>query len=156
MIFSRVGIEAKQNLGASLNIKSKARDLRKNLTESEKILWSYIRKRQLHGMHFRRQHPYGIYILDFFCFEANLVIEIDGMIHLKHRDYDIERTKYLESSGLKVIRFNNKDIENRIDWVLSKINSLLINLPRPNPLPKRSESIISPVGETGKGVDENI
>ena len=51
-------------------------------------------------MYFRRQHPYGIYILDFFCFEANLVIEVDGLIHLSKHEYDLERTKYLESSGL--------------------------------------------------------
>ncbi|OFY60501.1 MAG: hypothetical protein A2Y71_05450 [Bacteroidetes bacterium RBG_13_42_15] len=125
MVHSRIITEAKQNLGASYNIKSKDRELRKNMTEPEKILWSYIRKRQQHGMYFRRQHPYGIYILDFYCFEANLVIEIDGMIHLNQREYDTERTKYLESSGLRVIRFNNNDIENRIKWVLDKINLYL-------------------------------
>jgi very-short-patch-repair endonuclease len=129
MIYSRLISEAKQNLGANLNLKSKARELRKNMTKPEKILWSHIRRRKQHGMYFRRQHPYGIYILDFYCFEANLVIEIDGLIHLSRRDYDIERTKYLESTGLKVIRFKNKDIENRIEWVLEKINSCFIDLP---------------------------
>jgi very-short-patch-repair endonuclease len=72
-------------------------------------------------MYFRRQHPYGIYILDFFCFEANLVIEVDGLIHLSKHEYDLERTKYLESSGLTIIRFRNADIENRIGKVLEKI-----------------------------------
>ena len=88
-------------------------------------------------MYFRRQHPYGIYISDFYCFEENLVIEIDGMIHLSHHDYDLERTEYLKSTGLRVLRFKNFDIENRIEWVLSKINAF---------------KIISPLGETGKGV----
>ena len=134
MVHSKIIAEAKQNFGASSNIKSKARELRKNMTKAEIISWSQIRKRQLYGLYFRRQHPYGIYIVDFFCFEANLVIEIDGMIHLKHLDYDIERTKYLESSGLKVIRFNNKDIEERIEWVLGKISSCLIDL-TPFPVP---------------------
>jgi very-short-patch-repair endonuclease len=129
--------EAKQNLGASLNLKSKARELRKNMTEPEKTLWSHIRKRKQHGLYFRRQHPYGIYILDFYCFEANLVIEIDGMIHLSRRDYDIERTKYLESTGLRVIHFKNKDIENRIEWVLDKINSYFNDLHPSQPFPKR-------------------
>lgn len=128
---------AKQNLGANLNIKSKARELRKRMTEQEKILWNHIRGRKQNGIYFRRQHPYGIYILDFFCFEANLVIEIDGMIHIARRDYDNERSKYLESTGLKVLSFKNRDIENRIEWVLDKINTF---------------KIISPLGETRKGV----
>ena len=140
MVYSKIINTAKQNLGANLNLKSKARELRKRMTEPEKILWTHIRGRKQHGMYFRRQHPYGIYILDFYCFEAELVIEIDGMIHLGRRDYDIERTKYLESSGLKVLRFKNKDIENRIEWVLSKINTF---------------KIISPLGETGKGVKKD-
>jgi cyclase len=129
---------SKHNFGASINIKSKARELRKRMTEQEKILWSFIRGRKQNGMYFRRQHPYGIYILDFYCFEAKLVIEIDGIIHIRQHDYDSERTKYLESSGLKVLRFKNTDIENRIEWVLSKINAA---------------KIISPLGETGKGVN---
>jgi very-short-patch-repair endonuclease len=74
-------------------------------------------------LHFRRQHPFGIYILDFYCFRANLVIEVDGMIHIKRLAYDIERTEYLESSGLKVIRFTNEDIENKLEWVLNRIRS---------------------------------
>ena len=141
MIHSRVINEAKQNLGASLNLKSKARVLRKSMTETEKILWNHIRRRQQHGMYFRRQHPYGIYILDFYCFEADLVIEIDGMIHLSRRDYDIERTKYLRSSGLKVIRFKNKDIEKRIEWVLGKINTYFNELSTSRPSPT-SEGVI--------------
>jgi very-short-patch-repair endonuclease len=125
---SKIINKAKHNLGASFNVKNKARELRKKMTIPEKILWSQLRKRNLHGLYFRRQHPYGIYILDFYCFEANLVIEIDGMIHLSRRIYDIERTKYLKSSGLSVIRINNNDIETRIDWVLEKINIYLNNL----------------------------
>lgn len=72
---------------------------------------------------FQETHPFGIYILDFYCFRANLVIEVDGMIHIKRLAYDIERTEYLESSGLKVIRFTNEDIENKLEWVLNRIRS---------------------------------
>jgi very-short-patch-repair endonuclease len=129
MVYTRIINEAKQNHDANPDLRSKARKLRKHMTEPEIVLWSHIRKRKLYGKYFRRQHPYGIYILDFYCFEANLVIEIDGMIHLGHREYDIERTKNLESSGLKVLRFQNKDIENRLDWVINKITVCLINLP---------------------------
>jgi very-short-patch-repair endonuclease len=102
-------------------------------------------------MYFRRQHPYGIYILDFYCFEASLVIEIDGMIHLSRRDYDIERTKYLRSSGLEVMRFNNKDIETRIEWVLEKINTYLIQLPPSQPSPKGEGVHHFPLGGNKKG-----
>jgi very-short-patch-repair endonuclease len=137
MTYAKLINEAKQNLGANINIKSKARELRKRMTEQEKVLWNQLRGRKQNGMYFRRQHPYGIYILDFYCFEENLVIEIDGKVHLSRHDYDIERTEYLESSGLKVLRFKNEDIVNRIEWVLNKINTF---------------KIISPLGETGKGV----
>lgn len=135
MTHSRVINEAKQNLGANLNLINKARGLRRNMTEPEKILWSHIRRKKLNGMYFRRQHPYGIYILDFYCFEASLAIEIDGMIHLSRSDYDAERTRYLESSGLKVIRFKNEDVETKIEWVLEKISTyckILINKTNPS------------------------
>jgi very-short-patch-repair endonuclease len=127
MVRSKIISLAKQNFGANNNIKASARDLRKSMTESEKILWKRIRKKQLLGLHFRRQHPYGIYILDFYCFEAQLAIEIDGMIHLTRIEYDNERTEYLEASGLKVIRFKNEDIETRIEVVIEKIRAYLIN-----------------------------
>jgi len=125
MVYSRKIVLAKHNFGASLNIKGKAKELRKNMTKHEKILWSSLRLRQPQGMHFRRQHPFGIYILDFYCFEANLVIEIDGIIHESQEDYDKERTKDLESSGLFVMRFTNSDIEERLDLVLDRINLYL-------------------------------
>jgi very-short-patch-repair endonuclease len=99
------------------------------MTESEKKLWTRIRGRKINGIYFRRQHPYGIYILDFFCFEASLVIEVDGLIHLSRREYDLDRTKYLESSGLKIIRFTNTDIESRIDWVLEIIQEAVDPFP---------------------------
>jgi len=120
---------AKHSLDANAAIKDKAKKLRKKMTEAEKILWSKIRNRKVNGMYFRRQHPYGIYILDFFCFEANLVIEVDGLIHLSKHEYDLERTEYLESSGLTIIRFRNADIENRIGKVLEKIQGVVYPFP---------------------------
>lgn len=137
MVHSRIINEVKFNLGASHQIKNRARELRKNLTKQEKTLWSYLRKRQLQGKYFRRQHPYGIYILDFYCFEANLVIEIDGLIHLKRKEYDNERTEYLVSSGLKVLRFTNSDIENKIEWVISETGLSFSGLPPSQPRPKQ-------------------
>ena len=125
MIYSKRIVEGKQNLGASFSIKAKAQELRKNLTPQEKRLWDRIRRGQLNGMHFRKQHPYNIYILDFFCFKANLAIEVEGKIHLRRKEYDKERTRFLESSGLKVLHFRNEDIENRIDWVIEIIKKHL-------------------------------
>ena len=125
MTFQKIVTEGKQNHGASLNIKDKARGLRKNMTSTEKTLWSRLRRRNQNGVYFRRQHPFGIYILDFYCFEANLAIEIDGEIHLAQKEYDKERTDYLVSSGLKVLRFKNEDVENRLEWVIDTINEYL-------------------------------
>jgi len=126
MVYSRRIVESIVNHGATRNIKAKAKVLRKEMTEAEKILWTHLRRGNQNGMYFRRQHPYGIYILDFYCFEARLVVEVDGKIHLKQREYDFERTKYLEAPGLIVLRFENEDINNRIDWVLELINSFLV------------------------------
>ncbi len=120
--YSRIINEAKHNHGASFETIQRAIDLRKKMTGCEKILWEKLRKRKLNNKYFRRQHPYGIYILDFFCFETNLAIEIDGKVHDYHGNYDCERTRYLESSGLKVIRFRNEDIETRIEWVIKVIS----------------------------------
>ena len=120
---------AKHSLDANAAIKDKAKKLRKIMTEAEKLLWSKLRNRKVKGIYFRRQHPYGIYILDFFYFEANLVIEVDGLIHLSKHENDLERTKYLESSGLTIIRFKNADIENRIGWVLEKIQGVVDPFP---------------------------
>ena len=125
MIYSKRIVEGKQNLGASFNIKARARELRKDLTPQEKRLWDRIRRGQLNGMHFRKQHPYNIYILDFFCFKANLAIEVEGKIHLRRKEYDKERTRFLESTGLEVLHFRNEDIENRIDWVIEIIKKHL-------------------------------
>jgi len=127
MVYSRIIQEAKHNHGADKKIKSRARLLRKTMTSQELLLWDNLKNRQLCGKHFRRQHPYGIYILDFYCHESNLAIEIDGTIHHYKMDYDRERTEYLESTGLKVIRFSNNDIENKIDWVISQIENFLMD-----------------------------
>ena len=100
-----------------------ARRLRKNMTEQEKILWQYIRKRNIANCKFRRQYAIGNYIVDFICREKHLIIEIDGGEHNTENSllYDNERTKYLESKGFKVIRFWNNEIENNIEGVYLEI-----------------------------------
>jgi len=101
--------------------KSRAISLRKTMTKQEILLWDKLKNKQLSGKYFRRQHTYGIYILDFYCHGSNLAVEIDSPIHRFKEDYDKERTEYLESTGLIVIRFSNEDIDNKLNWVLSKI-----------------------------------
>ena len=101
----------------------KARKLRKNMTNQEKTLWYYLRKRFINNYRFRRQYPIGNYIVDFVCRKKNLIIELDGGQHNQNliKDLDIVRTQYLESRGFKVIRFWNNDIDTNIEGVLNEI-----------------------------------
>ena len=94
--------------------------LRKELTPAERKLWAYIRNDKL-GVSFRRQHAIGNYITDFCSPKAKLIIELDGSQHIKQKEYDDERTKYLESQGYKVLRFWNNQIENEIKGVVRVI-----------------------------------
>ena len=102
-----------------MNTTEKARILRKNMTKQERILWTFLRKKNINNLKFRRQYPIGNYIVDFICNEKKLIIEIDGGQHNENKNitYDQERTKYLESKGYKVIRFWNNDIDNNIEEV---------------------------------------
>jgi glutamine amidotransferase len=98
--------------------------LRNQPTLAETILWGHLCKGNQFGIKFRRQHPISYYIADFYCHVAKLVIEIDGSIHnvAQVLQNDIERQVYLESLGLKVIRFTNEDILNNLETVLEKID----------------------------------
>ena len=130
-------------------IKHHAFELRKTLTPAERKLWLRIRNDQL-GVTFRRQHAVVNYIPDFVCIEKKLIIELDGSQHLEQKEYDNERTNYLESLGYKVIpkgddvHFWNNDVTNDIDGViLAIINALKDenNMPnkRKNPIPLLDE-----------------
>ena len=102
--------------------------LRKNQTPAEKVLWEVVRNKQLGGFKFRRQHIIDVFIVDFVCIKAKLVIEVDGKIHDLQKEYDEERTRYLNDYGFKVIRFKNEEVLNKIDWVKKEIVKAL-NLP---------------------------
>jgi very-short-patch-repair endonuclease len=95
----------------------KARELRKELTPTERKLWVYLRGDNL-GVNFRRQHAIGNYITDFCSPKAKLIIELDGSQHLDQEEYDEERTKYFQSLGYRVIRFWNNQITNEIENVI--------------------------------------
>jgi very-short-patch-repair endonuclease len=96
------------------------KELRKSLTIQEFKLWFYLKDKNL-GVKFRRQHGIGPYIVDFYCKEKNLVIEIDGSQHLETKEYDKERDDYIKSIGIKTIRFWNSEIDKNIYEVLKKI-----------------------------------
>jgi len=105
------------------NLKNKARQLRKNLTDSENALWSRLRHKQLLGVQFYRQKPIGGHIVDFYAPKAKLVIEIDGSQHLEgdHIQKDRRRDEFLASIGLKVLRFDSREILKESDAVIDVI-----------------------------------
>ncbi|MEM1303756.1 MAG: endonuclease domain-containing protein [Planctomycetota bacterium] len=104
-----------------------ARQLRSSQTEAEHKLWSAIRKRQLAGFRFRRQFAIGPYVSDFECFEAKLIVELDGGQHNSPdgREHDSQRTAYMEEHGYAVLRFWNSDVTDDLDAVLEKIAIVL-------------------------------
>lgn len=105
-----------------------SRDLRTNMTEAEKTLWYRLRRRQLDGAHFRRQHPIAPYIVDFACFEAKLVVELDGGQHCDS-NYDLKRDTVLTNKGWRVLRFWNSQITENMDGVLATIVDALHTSP---------------------------
>ena len=116
--------------GASADIIAKARVLRKSMTQSEAILWEQLRRKALEGLRFRRQHPVGRFILDFYCHPIRLAIEIDGAVHdnPEQSEYDEDRTAELEHLGITVLRFRNDEILKNIDYVIDTIQSIVLSL----------------------------
>jgi len=100
------------------------KELRRNSTSQEEILWNELRNSKL-GFRFRRQHSVGGYILDFYCFSKRLIIEVDGGSHNSNKEYDAVRDKFFTDLGYKILRFKNKDVENNLSKVLSKIKENL-------------------------------
>jgi very-short-patch-repair endonuclease len=98
-----------------------ARKLRRELTGPERKLWSKLRNIQLHGLKFRRQVPLGPYVADFLCFDAKLIVEVDGGQHASAIDADEERSAWLAKNGYRVIRFWNNDVLENVDGVLDEI-----------------------------------
>src|SRR5688500_17991076 len=106
-------------------LKERRRKLRRKLTPSEATLWGYLKNSKLSGRKFRRQHSVGAFIVDFYCVEEWLGVELDGEVHRSDqaRDYDARRTRYLKSVGIKVIRFENFLVYDYIDFVLGNIEA---------------------------------
>jgi len=112
--------------GASSIIFKRAERLRDRMTEAECLLWEELRNKKF-PVKFRRQHPLGKYIADFYCHKLKLVIELDGNIHLKPevKSYDQMREIEIKSLGLTVIRFKNDEVIYNMEVVLSKIRKLV-------------------------------
>src|SRR3989344_3488322 len=105
-------------------LKPRRAELRKNQTPQEVVLWARLRGVQL-GFKFKRQHSIGPYILDFYCPDKKLAIELDGSQHIKNKEYDQERSSYLLVLGINTVSFWNREIDGNIKEVLQKIQDCL-------------------------------
>ena len=99
----------------------RAKELRKQQTSTEQLLWECLRGRRLYGAKFRRQHNIGRFIADFYCHEAQLVIEVDGAIHRERQAQDAERDAWMNANGLTVLRFKNETVWHHLEAVLAEI-----------------------------------
>ncbi len=107
-----------------------ARANRQEPTPAENLIWQKVlRNRQLCGHKFLRQKPIGPYVVDFYCAELQLVVEIDGDSHAEQQDYDAQRTTFLESHGLRVLRYANRDILNNLPGVYAHLQQQLEQSP---------------------------
>ncbi|MSO91920.1 MAG: endonuclease domain-containing protein [Rhodospirillales bacterium] len=112
-----------------------AQNLRKNLTDAEKQLWSILQRQQLKGYRFRRQAPIGPYVADSFCPSQKLIIEVDGGQHDARLEQDALRTQWLEDRGYRVLRFWNNEVLRNSAGVVELIRKSLSDTPLPNPPP---------------------
>ncbi|MFM7580389.1 MAG: DUF559 domain-containing protein, partial [Microcystaceae cyanobacterium] len=140
-----LGVRSKWEISPELAAKMKvvARDLRRSSTPTEAILWQALRNRQLNNAKFRRQHPIGPFVVDFYCHEAGLIVEVDGSIHdlPEQKTLDQQRQELLESLGLRFLRISSRAIETNLSEVLQTIQQAL--------LPPSTLLLPSP---TGRGV----
>ena len=120
-------------------VKLRAKELRKTPTPTEQILWMHLRNRKLCGFKFRRQHPIGPFIADFYCAQHKLVVELDGNIHRSQVDYDSQRMEYLEAYGYQVLRVGNEAVEKDLESVLNRI-TLACEVRSPSPESEEGET----------------
>ncbi len=106
-------------------MRERARDLRKNPTEAERFLWQHIRRRRLGGFRFRRRYAIGRYIVDSYCLEERVAIEVDGGQHNGQAAYDAERTSFFKSEGARVLRFWNYRLLGEVEAVKHMILEVL-------------------------------
>ena len=119
--------------------KSRPQQLRTNATEAEQKIWYFLRNRQFEKFKFRRQHPIGVYIVDFVCLIEKLIIELDGGQHAERIPYDERRTRALREKGFRVLRFWNNDVMQNTEAVLEAVLAGLNASPSPQPSPRNGE-----------------
>ncbi len=100
---------------------ARAKELRREMTTAEWLLWEHLRRNQLHGLHFRRQQVIDGFIVDFYCHDKGLVVEVDGAIHRHQERYDAERDRVMCRRGLRVLRFANDEVMTNLGAVLEHI-----------------------------------
>ncbi|VVP75364.1 endonuclease domain-containing protein [Pseudomonas fluorescens] len=117
------------------NLAQFARQLRVNQTDCEQLLWQKLRSRQIANLKFRRQFPCPPYVLDFYCAELKLAIELDGGQHFETAGliHDQRRTRYLNQKGIEVVRFSNLEVAQQMDDVLEQIIRIAANRKMPSP-----------------------
>ena len=113
----------------------RAKEMRREMTPAERLLWGRLKANRLEGFHFRRQQIIGSYIADFYCHAVGLVIEVDGDIHLEQEAYDRQRDQEMRQMGLIVLRFTNADVFQRIEIVLNEIYRACLEIQKKNDLP---------------------
>lgn len=123
-----------------MNLLRNAKELRKNMTDTEHILWQQLRAGRLSGFKFKRQQPFGRYIVDFVCFDAKLIVELDGGQHQDSAAQDAARDSWLKAQGYSVLRFwNNEFMQNQagcLEKVLVELDAPTLSL---NPSPLKGE-----------------
>jgi very-short-patch-repair endonuclease len=119
-------IDAEFFYGATPEIFLRAAELRRNMTKAEKFLWRELKSKKIMGLTFRRQHPVNMFIADFYCHKARLVLEIDGSIHEVdgNKEKDKGREDEFEKFGITTIRFTNNEIYQELDKVLQEIEAI--------------------------------
>lgn len=122
---------------------SRAKALRKNMTEAEQTLWYHLRAKRFVNYKFKRQSPIGKYIAGFICFKARLIIEVDGSQHARQAEYDKVREHWLASQGFTVLRFWNNEVMTDTKTVFDAIWFCLQATPLPNPLPQGERATFS-------------
>ncbi|MBN2550818.1 MAG: endonuclease domain-containing protein [Anaerolineales bacterium] len=124
----------------------RAREMRREMTPAERRLWGRLRANRLEGWHFRRQQVIDGFIVDFYCHQGELVVEVDGDVHAAQEEYDARRDEALRRRGLRVIRFTNRQVMNETERVLEAIWEALGPTPQP-PSCRKGESSAGRKGE---------
>ena len=130
MVYISKSFQGILNFGAKPEVFENAKELRKSQTEAEKALWEALRSRRCGGLKFRRQHPVKDFILDFYCHEYLLGVEVDGLIHENYeaKEYDLNRTAELENLAITILRFKNEEVLTDLSKVLTKIRNKVAQL----------------------------